>query len=47
MLNWRLLLLASFLALVLAGGTAYFANVAENPASNVPGAATNYGQITQ
>jgi hypothetical protein len=47
MLNWRLLLLASFLALVLAAGTAYFANVAENPASNVTGASTNYGPPAQ
>jgi hypothetical protein len=35
MLNWRLLLLAAILAAILAGGTAYFSNVAENPASVV------------
>jgi hypothetical protein len=45
MLSLRLLLIAASLALVLAGGTAYIANVVENPAANVSGPSTNYGPI--
>jgi hypothetical protein len=46
MVNWRLLLLAAFLAAILAGGTAYVANVVENPANSVPGPTQNYGPLS-
>jgi hypothetical protein len=46
MLNWRLLLLAAILAAMLAGTTAYVANVVENPKNSVPGPTQNYGPLS-